>query len=105
MLEIAGGLAAAPAPSRRRVTVELTATDRAALLVAWLNELLFLLESQAGCVEGLRVEEVGETRVRAVVGLTECERPEGQVLKAATYHQLAVTQGPDGYTSTVFFDV
>ena len=30
---------------------------------------------------------------------------EGTELKAATYHQLSLTEGPEGFEATVYFDV
>jgi SHS2 domain-containing protein len=68
-------------------TIEVTATDRAGLLIEWLNELIFLAESEHWVPMNFMVEAALPTRFRA--------RAQGVVLpvapsriKAATWHGL-----------------
>jgi len=93
-------------PREERV-VELHAEDLPSLLVAWLNELLFLFETVEffGCefkceVEGtgLRAQVRGERFNPAVHGFkTE--------IKAVTRHQLRISQDGHGWTATVLLDI
>jgi SHS2 domain-containing protein len=92
------------APRPQRIVVE--AADVAALLVDWMNELILLTEEGKACVADIDIEMVNGQRMRASVGLVECDPlPEGTDLKAATYHQLSVRQGGSGWEATIYFDV
>ncbi len=88
-------------------TVEVRADDREALLVSWLDELLYLHESEDLVFGGIRVERVGETRVEATVRAAArgSRRLEGIGVKAATYHRLRLHRGRGGWTATVYLDV
>ncbi|HXF56651.1 MAG TPA: archease [Actinomycetota bacterium] len=92
-----------------RVAVRVSSTDLEALLVDWLNEVLFELERREACLAGARVREVRAGEAPAVEGellVLECpEAPEGTEVKAATYHQLSVRAEEGGYRATVYFDV
>ena len=89
-----------------RVSVELHATDVEALLVEWMNEVLFALEREEACLRASRITEVAETELRAWIELSACAgTPEATELKAATYHQLSVRETPQGWEATVYLDV
>ena len=84
----------------------LDASDVGALLVAWLDELLFAMERDDACMSNVRVDQVSDASMRARVELDSCgDPPDGTELKAATYHQLTVRETPVGWEATVFFDV
>jgi len=89
----------------RRVVVE--AEDRDALLVAWLNELLLLLNGEGFVPREFRIAALEETRLEAEV-LGEPVDPQRHRfrldVKAATYHQLEIRQ-EDGWRARVIFDV
>ena len=95
-----------PGPGTRRV-VRLTADDSAGLLIAFLNELLFIHETQA---EGfVAVDVIGlseDTLVAEVEVASQPERPVGVPVKAATDHEVAVERRPDGLVEVrVYVDV
>jgi SHS2 domain-containing protein len=95
---------AVPPNGPRRERVEVRALDLDALVVAWLNELIALVDIH-GALTGTRVEEAardapgGEWRLRAEATLVPFDgrlvRRRDDV-KSATYHRLAVRQGPSG---------
>ncbi len=87
--------------------VEVRATDREALLVAWLDELLYLHESEDLVFGGLRVERVEERRLEARVRAAPRAGREldGVGVKAATYHRLRLAGTPQGWTAEVYLDV
>jgi SHS2 domain-containing protein len=94
------------AGTTNQVSVQLHATDVEALLVEWMNEVLYALEDEEGCLQAVRMSEVGETQLRADVVLSVCEGPpEATELKAATYHQLSVGRRDSEWEATVYFDV
>jgi len=85
----------------RRVAAH--AADRPALLAAWLEELVFLAESE-GFV-ATRVVEVqldGESLQATVAGVLAAPPP---LVKAVTYHRLAFEPSDAGYFARVVFDV
>lgn len=87
----------------RVVEVEASAGDRPALLAAWIEELVYLAETAATIPRGLEEIELDEGSVRARVG---CVRGEARPLvKAVTYHRLALEQGEGGWWGRVVLDV
>ncbi|MBI2861886.1 MAG: archease, partial [Chloroflexi bacterium] len=76
--------------------VEVKATDWGALLVEWLNELLFIFDTEQLLLRRFQVLELNDQKLRA-----NCfgERVVPQrhhlklAIKAATYHQLQVEVG------------
>jgi len=86
--------------------VEVTAEDRAELLVAWLNELIYLFEVENVLFKRFEIGELNETRLRASCygEKIDLERHKIKVgVKAATYHMLKVEEG-DGFRVQVLFD-
>lgn len=86
----------------REITVE--APDREALLVAWLNELIFLLDAEQWLPNKFEPVEVTPTRCRMRVRGEQKPGLSGQV-KAATHHALAIHDLPDGLEARVVLDV
>jgi SHS2 domain-containing protein len=85
----------------RRVSAE--AEDRPALLAAWMEELVFLAETQG--FEPLAVQplELGPRSAEATV-TGRLGRPP-PLVKAVTYHRLSFAPAGDGYRATVVLDV
>ena len=88
----------------RGETVMLQARDREALLVDWLNELIFLSETRKRIHTDVHVYRVTDTALEAVVhgAFPETLRT---AVKAATLHDLAVRQSPAGFAATIVLDV
>lgn len=88
----------------REVRVE--APDVEALLVAWLDELLYLAETADVVFGGFAVDRVGEGEVvaRARVGPRVGRELDGQHVKAATYHRLRVSS-EERCEARVYLDV
>ena len=88
------------------ISVKLEASDVEALLVEWVNEVLFALEDDEACLAAVRVRRVNERDLTAELDVARCAgAPEATELKAATYHQLSVRRGDTGWEATVYFDV
>jgi SHS2 domain-containing protein len=88
----------------REQSVTVEARDREALLVAWLNELVFLSETRGRVYTEVRVHSVSDTRLEASVRGVFPEALRTAV-KAATLHGLKVDESADGFTATVVLDV
>ena len=97
-----GDGAAGPETAHQPVTV--TARDRAALLVAWIDELVYRAETEGAVFTRFDVASVGETELRATL---HGARPAAfqNPIKAATYHRLRVDAEDGGYVATVVLDV
>ena len=91
-----------------RLTIEVEAPQQDMLLVAWLNELLYLFEARHVLFADFEVLEVDDTRVRAEAS-GEALQPGRQAVcggvKAATFHQLSLTHTEQGWEAQVFLDV
>ena len=84
-------------------SVELHAADRPALLAAWLEELVFLAETEGFEPLGLESLELGDDRLRATVRGRLGAPP--HLVKAVTYHRLAFAPADSGYSASVVLDV
>jgi len=90
----------------REVAVE--AADQEMLLVEWLNHLLYLYDTENFLARTIEMQEISSTRVRAKLRGEPLD-PQRHVLKtgvkAATYHQLAITPTPAGWEARIIFDL
>lgn len=86
------------------VVIELQARDTPALLVAWLNELIFLSETRKRVFTELHVLAIDDTRLRARARGIYPESLRTAV-KAATLHELAVRRVGQGYVADLVLDV
>jgi protein archease len=95
------------AGSGERVAVRVAAPDPGALLVDWLSEVLWLAETRAAAVAGVRVERVGDgAAAGSVVLVSGGPAPDGTFVKAVTYHRLRVEPDPGGgWLVEVYLDV
>jgi SHS2 domain-containing protein len=90
----------------RRVALKAGALD--ALLVAWLNELIYLFDAEGFLVRRCRVAVRGRTGLRATVAGERCEPGRHRLLnafKAATWHDLSVREARHGWRARVILDV
>jgi SHS2 domain-containing protein len=83
--------------------LEVEASDRAALLAAWIEELVFLAERHGAVPERVDRLELRECRASATVRA----RP-GRIrhlVKAVTYHELAFERSGEGWRAYAVLDV
>jgi SHS2 domain-containing protein len=93
---------------REWIPVTATGGDRETLLVAWLNELLYLHEARGIVAGEFRIGQVEGTTLTALVG-GEAADPSRHCflghVKAATYHGLSLCRTRDGWEARVVVDV
>jgi SHS2 domain-containing protein len=95
--------AARPANRLERRAVHATAGDHPALLAAWLEELVFLSESE-GFIP-LRIEQLSlQARALSAIVAGRIGEPR-PLVKAVTYHRLEFAPSGRGYRARVVFDV
>jgi SHS2 domain-containing protein len=84
--------------------IELRSTDREALLVAWLNELLFVAETELRVASEFDVLEATDTQLRIRVRGVPIEVTPSRV-KAATHHDLEITERAGELVARVILDL
>jgi protein archease len=88
--------------------IEVEAPDREALLVSWLNYLLYLYDVDGFLGRIFDIQELSDGRLQARAR-GETFDPERHVaktaVKAATYHHLDITPGNHGWQATVILDL
>jgi SHS2 domain-containing protein len=93
---------------RQEMTVEIEAPDQEALLVDWLNYLLYLYDVKGFLARKIEILEITATRLKARLGGEELDLQRHLVksgVKAATYHRLAIRRRGGGWEATVIFDL
>lgn len=88
--------------------ISVDAEDRETLLVEWLNELLYLYDSQDVLLERFEIDRLDETALEGKAYGEKIDRQRHELvtdIKAATYHMLRVNRTQDGWTAEVIFDV
>jgi protein archease len=84
--------------------IVIDARDREALLVDWLNELIYLAETERWVATEFEVRRPADTRLVMGARGVAVERAPARV-KAATFHGLTIAATPEGLTADVLFDV
>lgn len=82
--------------------------DTAGLLVAWLNDLLVVLNAEAFVPKVFVIDEIDDRGLRATVHGEPVDPQRHRFkldVKAATYHMLEVKRTDDGWSARVIFDV
>ena len=90
----------------REISAE--APDREALLVAWLNRLLYLYDVEAFLGRDFVIVDLTPEKLTARVSgdIYDPVRHVGKTaVKAATYHHLEITHQPHGWQATVILDL
>ena len=93
-------------PTMRR-EIEVSAPDRAVLLVDFLSEILYLAQGDGLLAVKVWVHELSETVIKAELGLVSLADIGGlkQEIKAVTYHGLEIKETGAGLEATIVFDV
>ena len=87
--------------------IELSADDLADLLVAWLNELIYLFDAENLLLSGFDVCLVGDTGLVATVSGERVDKTRHRIklgVKAATHHMLEIDRD-NGVRLQVLFDI
>ena len=89
------------------VQFDISGTDRDYLLFDWLNELLYTFESRHLLLGDFDVRFTDQGLSATARGeLLDPDRHQlGHEVKAITYHQLHISQTPDGWEAEVIVDI
>jgi SHS2 domain-containing protein len=88
--------------------IRVTAPDGEALLVNWLNELIYLFEAKGILFSRFNITAISDTELHAVVYGEKINLARHKLktqVKAATYHMLKIEETKDGWKAQVIFDI
>ena len=114
LFENAAGALVATMTDRRYIRrlekreIEVESPDREALLVDWLNHLLYLFDVAGFLGREFQVTALTDRRLQATAWgevFDPGRHPEKTAIKAATYHHLAIVPREDGWQATVILDL
>jgi len=87
--------------------IEVTAPDQESLLVAWLNELIYLFDTENILFKRFDIVHLNDTRLRARGYGEKVDSARHKIklgVKATTYHMLKIAKD-DGVSVQVLFDI
>ena len=90
----------------REIAVE--GHDHLSLLIAWLNELIFLFDTEHLLFREVTIDMLTETRIagRASGEPYDVQRHDlSSAIKAVTWHEAAIQHTPEGYQARIIFDI
>ena len=93
---------------RETRSVEVGAPDRESLLVAWLSEVLWLIEAEDLLFARFTIESLSDTALAAIAHGEPADpqrHPYRGVVKAVTYHQLDLRRRAGTWSTNIIFDV
>jgi len=88
--------------------VEAEGSDNETLLVAWLNELLFIYSTKNMFLKKFEITRLDGFRLKSRVWGEEADPSRHVVkteVKAVTYHMLLVSETPEGVETRVVYDI
>lgn len=103
-------LMVAPEQMRTQVSREIAVTghDEVSLLIAWLNELIVLFDTEYLLFKEFAIDVISEARVqgRAFGEPYDVQRHDlSSGIKAVTWHEAAVEHTSEGYKARIIFDI
>ena len=103
-------LMVAPAQIETQVSREVSVEghDLVALLIAWLNELIFLFDTEYLLLKQFAIQDFTDTSLRATVSGEpyNADRHDlSSAIKAVTWHEAAVMSEATGYRARIIFDI
>jgi SHS2 domain-containing protein len=103
-------LMVAPEQIEPKVSREVTAEGRdlVSLLVSWLNELIFLFDTEFLLLNRFEINEFTDVRLRATVSgepYDSSRHDLSSAIKAVTWHEASVEPDAEGYKARVIFDI
>ncbi len=90
----------------REVAVE--GHDPVALLISWLNELIFLFDTEYLLLKRFEISKITDLSLRATVSgepYNAARHDLGSAIKAATWHEAEIRSDATGYRARIIFDI
>ncbi len=93
---------------RQALAIEVEGADPRSLLVDWLSEILYLYDTEGWLFADFEVRRLGDRSLAALARAEKFDPQRHQVkllVKAITYHQLALEPTPEGWRAQVYVDI
>jgi SHS2 domain-containing protein len=93
---------------REAVAVQVRGPDPESVLVNWLSELLFLHDAEGWLFRDFEIESLQDNSLSALARGEKFQPSRHQaklLVKAITYHQLALEKNPQGWRAQVYVDI
>jgi SHS2 domain-containing protein len=93
---------------REEVTLQVQGADPESVLVNWLSELLYLHDAEGWLFRDFEIQNLRDDSLSAIARGEKFHRPRHQaklLVKAITYHQLALERTPEGWRAQVYVDI
>jgi SHS2 domain-containing protein len=93
---------------REEISLQIHGPDPESVLVNWLSELLYLHDAEAWLFRDFEVESLQDDSLSARARGEKFQRPRHRLkllVKAITYHQLALEKSPEGWRAQVYVDI
>ena len=93
---------------RDEVSVEVRGPDPESVLVNWLSELLYLHDAEGWLFRDFEIQSLEDNSLSALARGEKFQRSRHQpklLVKAITYHQLALERTPQGWRAQVYVDI
>ncbi len=90
------------------LAIEVKGSDPPSLLVDWLSEILYLYDTENWLFADFDVSRLGDRSLSALARGEKFDPQRHQVkllVKAITYHQLALEPTPEGWRAQVYVDI
>ncbi|MDR3677389.1 MAG: archease [Acidobacteriota bacterium] len=90
------------------VTLHIQGPDPESLLVNWLSELLYLHDAENWLFRDFEIQHLQDDSMSALARGEKFHRARHQaklLVKAITYHQLALEESPQGWRAQVYVDI
>jgi len=90
------------------VAVSAQGTDAPSLLVNWLSELLYLHDAEGWLLRDFEIRSLEDCSLGSIARGEKFQRSRHQaklLVKAITYHQLALEKTPEGWRAQVYVDI
>ncbi|MEN6473622.1 MAG: archease [Syntrophaceae bacterium] len=101
LVEIMGAKANRP---EREIALDVEGYDREDLLVRWLEEIRYRIESQALSIAGMTIETLTAQRLEASIAVAPRTSPLKTGIKAVTYHALEIHEVDNLLQTDIIFD-
>ncbi len=91
-----------------RVTLALEAQEATSLLVDWLSEILYLWDAEGWLFRDFEIHRLTDQSLSTTAWGERFDRERHQIkllVKAITYHQLAIEQTREGWRCQVYVDI
>jgi SHS2 domain-containing protein len=93
---------------REAVPLQISGPDPESVLVNWLSEILYLHDAEGWLFRDFEIQNLQDDSLSALARGEKFQRPRHQaklLVKAITYHQLALEKTPQGWRAQVYVDI